>query len=330
MSIKIPQYNLDGLGGEYLLTKELEKKIADFLDIKYCVMVNSGTTALFIALRATGAKKVALPNLTMIATAMASELAGCEISLMSDTTTIPEDVDAYIHVSLNGRGCGIENVVKLKDKITIIEDACQSFGSQHKGHFLGTFGNVGCFSFSPHKILSAGNGGCIVTNDAEIALRARRLKNFGRESGGSDFHEHIGYNFKFTDLQARFILDQFMHLEDKISQKKRIYQRYYATLKSIMREHSGLPWLVDVYVKNRDALGVHLAEHGIGTRKMYPLISMQPPFLNLPTIGSGKEFSHYSNHGLWLPSSPSLTDQEIDYVVRTIQNWEKFESNLLE
>lgn len=321
--MKILQYNLDGLGGEYLLTEELEKKIADFLNIKHCVMVCSGTAALFIALRATGAKKVAIPNLTMVATAMAAELAGCEISLVSDTTTIPDDIDTYIHVSLNGRECGIENIVKLKDKITVIEDSCQSFGSQHNGNFLGTFGKVGCFSFSPHKILSAGNGGCIVTNDDEIAIRARRLKNFGRESGGGDFHKHIGYNFKFTDIQARFVLDQLPKLEDRINRKQEIYSRYYSGLKDIMRKHSGVPWFVDIYLKDRDGLAEYLTEKNIGTRKMYPLISNQPPFSTTPVIGSETEFSDFSKHGLWLPSSLSITDQEIDYVIKSIQDWKE-------
>jgi perosamine synthetase len=323
--MKIPQYNLDHLGGEYLLTEELEKKIANFLKIKHCIMVSSGMAALFIALRATGAKKVAIPNLTMVATAMAAELAGCEILLVSDTTTIPDDIDTYVHVSLNGRQCDIESIIRLKDKITIIEDSCQSFGSQHNNNFLGTFGKVGCFSFSPHKMLSAGNGGCIVTNNDEIAIQARRLKNFGRESGGGDFHEHIGYNFKFTDIQARFVLDQFSELEDRINRKQEIYSRYYSGLKSIMREHSGVPWFIDVYIKNRDELAEYLAKKEIGTRKMYPLISDQPPFFNTHVVGNGIEFSNFSKQGLWLPSSQSITNQEIDYVIKSIQDWQNLQ-----
>jgi len=319
--MKIPQYDLDNLGGEYVLTTELENTIAMFLGVKHCVMVSSGTSAIFIALRSIGAKNVAIPNLTMVGTAMAAELAGCNITLVSDSGHIPKNIDTYLHVSLNGRHCGIDNVLKHKDNILIVEDACQSFGSKHGDKFLGTFGNVGCLSFSPHKILSAGNGGCVVTNDDNIALQARRLKNFGRESGGSDFHEHIGYNFKFTDIQARFVLDQFPELEKKLTRKKEIYLRYLSKLKNIMRGHSGTPWFVDIYVKDRDALSLYLKENGIGIRTMYPLISDQPPFSETKVDGSGLEFKKYSDEGLWLPSSTSITDEEIDYVINTIQNW---------
>ncbi|MCI0561189.1 MAG: DegT/DnrJ/EryC1/StrS family aminotransferase, partial [Nitrososphaera sp.] len=233
MSIKIPQYDLDGLGGEFLVTQGLEKSITDFFGVKHCVMVSSGTVALFLALRATGAKKVAVPSLTMIATATAAELAGCEIVLVSNNE-IPEGVDTYLHVSLNGRDCGIEDVIRSHPTLNVIEDACQSFGSEYKGKHLGTFGKAGCFSFSPHKIMSAGNGGCVVTNDDDIAREIKKLKNFGRESGGADLHESIGYNFKFTDIQANFMLPQFAELQSRLAKKVNMYKRYYDALHDIM------------------------------------------------------------------------------------------------
>jgi len=313
---KIPQYDLDGLGGEFKVTEELEKSIAKFLGIKHCVIVSSGTAALFLALKAVGAKKVAISPLTMIATATAAELAGCKISFVSNGE-IPKGIDTYIHVSLNGRDCNIEKIIKMYPNINIVEDACQSFGSKHNGKFLGTFGKVGCFSFSPHKILSAGNGGCVVTNDDDIARDVRRLKNFGRESGGSDQHDFIGYNFKFTDIQASFVMGQFRDIESRLKRKREIYKKYYNALHNIMRPHSGTPWFVDVYVDNRDALALSLAEKGIGTRKMYPLLTMQKPFSKYKIIGKSIHDETYSRRGLWLPSSLKLTDEEIDYVIET-------------
>ena len=316
--MKIPQYNLDGLGAEFKLTKELEDKIAKFFGVKHCVVVGSGTAALFLSLRAIGAKKVAVPNLTMMATATAAELAGCEIALVSNNE-IPKDVDTFIHVSFNGRDNDIEKVISDNPKINIIEDACQSFGSKHKGRYLGTFGKIGCFSFSPHKILSAGNGGCVVTNDDEIARDVRKLKNFGRESGGADIHESVGYNFKFTDIQADFILPQFDSLEEKIERKKEIYRRYYSKLKDIMIPHDGTPWFVDVYVDDREALSGDLSKEDVGTRNMYPLIKKQPPFYNSQVSGDTTEDIHRSETGLWLPSSLDLSEKEIDYIIEKIK-----------
>lgn len=323
MSIKIPQYDLDGLGGEFLVTEEIEKSIAQFLGVKHCIMVSSGTIAIFLALRATGAKKVAIPSLTMIATATAAELAGCELFFVSNNE-IPKEVDTYVHVSLNGRACGIADVLKSNPNINIIEDSCQSLGSMHDNKYLGTFGMVGCFSFSPHKIISAGNGGCVVTNSDEIATNVRKLKNFGREFGGSDQHDDIGYNFKFTDIQARFMVGQFAEINDRLKRKKEIYKRYYDKLKSIMLPHEGVPWFVDIYVDDRNGLVSYLAEKGIGTRKMYPVVPTQKPFARHKIYGDSKDDYYRSEHGLWIPCSLKITDKEIDYVIDSIRSHESF------
>mgnify|MGYP001557789175 FL=1 len=314
----IPQCNLDGLGGEFKVTEILEGEIASFLGVKHCVMVSSGTAALFLALRATGAKKVAIDSLTMFGTAVAAELAQCELFFVSNNE-IPKEVDTYLHVSLNGRDCGIENAVRLNPNLNIIEDSCQAFGSKYNGKYMGTFGKVGCFSFSPHKILSAGNGGCVITNDDEIARNVRKLKNFGRESGGGDTHDSIGYNFKFTDIQAQFVLDQFEGLDARIKRKVEMYKRYYKALSSIMRPHSGVPWSADIYVDERDKLASYLAGKGIGTRKMYPLLTTQKPFAHYEIFGDSTKDRNYSEQGLWLPSSRDITDEEIDYVIEAVK-----------
>ncbi len=320
--ITIPQYELDGLGGEFLRTQELERRIADFLGVKHCVMVTSGTTAIFLALRAIGAKHVAIPALTMIATATAAELAGCKITFVANNE-LPPDVDTYIHVSLNGRDLGIEEVRQRYPHVTLIEDACQAFGSMHNGKHLGTFGKVGCFSFSPHKILTAGNGGCIVTDDDTIARTVKKLKNFGRETGGADVHDSIGYNFKFTDLQADFVLKQFDGLATLLSKKVRLYKRYYERLAPLMRPHAGVPWFVDIYVDDRDGLAAYLATQGIGTRKMYPLVTSQAPYASHSIHGFSVQDRGYSERGLWLPSSTKLTDAQADMTIEAILRWQK-------
>jgi len=256
----------------------------------------------------------------MIATATAAELAGCEITLVHNNE-IPKKTDTYIHVSLNGRDCGIEEVVKSHPNLVVIEDACQSFGSKHNGKYLGTFGKAGCFSFSPHKILSAGNGGCVVTNNDEIATNVRRLKNFGREFGGDDRHDFIGYNFKFTDIQAKFVLDQFLSLKLRLKRKAEIYKRYYKKLSDIMLPHTGTPWFVDVYVDDRDSLAAYLAEKEIGTRKMYPLVSSQKPFCNHQTYKDASPEPSRSTRGLWLPSSASLSNEQINYVIEAVLSY---------
>lgn len=318
--MKIPQYNLDGLGAEFKITAEVEKYIARFLGVKHCVMVNSGTTAIFLALRALGAKKVAIPNLTMFGTAAAAELAGCEIVLVSNNE-IPDDVDTYVHVSLNGRDSGIKEVLSTYPKLKVVEDAAQSFGSMHNDKYLGTFGEVGCFSFSPHKIISAGNGGCVVTDNDEIAKSIKKLKNFGRASGGLDQHESIGYNFKFTDIQASFMLPQLKEIDKRIKRKKDIYKAYYRRLEDVMLSHDGTPWFVDLYVEDRDGFVEYLNQKDIGVRKMYPLISEQPPFAGYETFGDIHEDEYRSKSGVWLPCSLDISDNQINEVVEVVLSW---------
>lgn len=314
----IPQYDLDGLGGEFRVSEALEKSFAEFFGVKHCVLVSSGTAAIFLALRAVGAKKVAVPALTMFATATAAELAGCEIEFVSNNE-LPDTVDTYVHVSLNGRDNGIEDVIARYPHVTVIEDACQSFGSKHNDRYLGTFGKAGCFSFSPHKIISAGNGGCVVTNDDDLAREVRKLKNFGRESGGGDIHDAIGYNFKFTDIQAEFMLPQFRDIEARLARKRSMYDRYYARLASYMRPHTGTPWFVDLYIADRARVIEELRKKEIGTRVMYPLIPSQKPFSTYAIYGDSEQDARYASTGLWLPSSLSLTDEQIDSIIAAVE-----------
>jgi len=323
MSIIIPQYTLDGLGGEYLKTREVEEKIAAYVGAKHCIMVSNGTVAIFLALRSVGAKKVAIPALTMFGTIVAAELAGCEVVLVANNE-LPEDVDTYIHVSLNGRHEGVAELQARYPKVRVIEDSAQSLGSQHQGKFLGTFGVAGCYSFSPHKIISAGNGGCVVTNDDDIAHAVRCLKNFGRAEGGADTHDRIGYNFKFTDILAEFMLPQLAELDQRIARKKELYAAYYKHLSDNMLPHESVPWFVDYYVdKPEDRAGFvqFLKDRGIGTRLMYPHLNTQKSFAHLEIYGDSIETTRRAATGVWLPSYLTLTDADIATVVSVITEW---------
>lgn len=311
----IEQYKIDGLGGEYVKTADLEKKICDFLGVKHAIMCSSGTAALFLATKAIGAQRVGMPALSMIATANAVELAG-GTPVFADEFILPDRIDAYIHVSLNGRHNGIESLVEMKN-VVVIEDACQSFGSKVGDKYLGTFGDIGCFSFSPQKILTSGNGGCCVTNSSYLANRIRKLKNFGRLSGG-DMHNEMGYNFKFTDIQAEVLLNQFSTIHDRIEKKKHIYNEYMKCLSQYMLPHDGTPWYVDIYVDNPNKLAAQLRKSTVGTRQMYPIMPSQLPYLEEDLEKKYPKFLHLSNHGLWLPSSLDITDAEIEYVSKKV------------
>ena len=204
------------------LTRVFEKKISKLLKVKHVVTCTSGTIAIFLSLKAIGVKRddeVLIPNLTFPATANAVSLAGAKpilvdvdknnllISLEDLIKKISRNTKAIIPVHTSGRGSNIREIIKIakNKKIPVIEDAAEAFMSKFGRKFYGTFGNVGCFSFAPNKILTTGQGGIIVTNKKKIFKELCKLKDQGRNKptgNGEDNYDMIGYNFKFTNLQS--------------------------------------------------------------------------------------------------------------------------------
>ena len=141
----------------------------------------------------------------------------------------------------------------------LIEDAAQSLGSFYpdKCH-MGTKGIAGSFSFSAPKIISTGQGGAVVTNDDNLASRIRKLKDFGRSGGGNDIHDSIGYNFKFTELQAVIGIVQMSKLSGRVDRKKKIMKLYMDLLGDVDEVSffnqdldNTTPWFIDVMVERR-------------------------------------------------------------------------------
>lgn len=362
----IPQYNRkeiakelteyvlsDSFFSENIKTEKLEQKLANFLKVKYCSCVPSGTLALVIALLAHGVKagdKVLIPNITMMSTQAAVDLIGAKPVLMDISPTNlcldihkakeyieNNTVKAIIYVTLNGRSHGMGELQEFYDfctgyKIGLIEDNAQSFGSKHNDFtFISTPKNgIGCFSMSFHKLLSSGQGGFIVTDNDYFGNKIKELKNVGRISGGADIHENFGINAKYTDIQAIIALNQLKDLGNRIGCKKTIYQTYIKNLpcipqiKTLDTDHSyTTPWFVDIYVENRNNLQSFLKENGIQTRAIYPA-------LNTQKINGGQSFNTlaelFARKGLWLPSSMTLSLEEINYVCKKIQEFYELEN----
>ena len=189
----------DGWLTEFKKTEEFEQMIADFLGVKYAVVVTSGTAALYLSLLALGigpGDSVIVPDYTMIATPNAVKWTGAEVILCDiDKENLCLDLDkveatdnrnqsiskslwkTMIYVPINGRCGNMNEVIDFCNKyhMCLIEDACQAFGSKWNDKYLGTFGCMGVFSFTPHKIITTGQGGAIVTNSEKIYTRIKKL-----------------------------------------------------------------------------------------------------------------------------------------------------------
>lgn len=330
---------------EYERTREFENAICQFTGAKHCIAVNNGTISLTLALLVGGVKngdEVLVPNLTMVATANAVILAGAKpvfVDVREDTLCmdsndakkqLSEKTKALIYVSFNGRTNDPLEIDEFcqQNELLFIEDAAQSLGSYYNGKHLGTFGKIGSFSFSVPKIITTGQGGALITDDDQIADSLRRLKDFGRAKGGIDIHDTIGYNFKFTDIQAVIGLEQMKKLDYRVKRKKEIYRKYQDELKDIeaiefipTNLSDCSPWFIDSYVPDPDQLKNHLHEKQIGTRKVYPPITSQKAYSGYAINRSFPATERYSARGLWLPSSSRLTDEEIIYICEKIREY---------
>lgn len=331
---------------EFKKTEEFEKIICDYTGAKYCSVVSNGTVSLFLALKALGIKagdEVIVPDYTMIATPNAVVMAGAkpvfvdvDDSLCLNTELVKKATNArtkaVMHVSINGRAGDLNNLKKLcKEKnIYLIEDAAQSLGSFYGGKHLGRHGIIGSFSFSVPKIITTGQGGALITDNRAVYEKIEKLKDFGRVKAGVDLHDEIGWNFKFTDLQAVFGIEQMKKLPERIKYKKNIYALYkkYLTgvgeIKLIETDLNNVsPWFIEILVANPIVLQEHLKINNIGTRIFYPAIHTQPIFKQVK--GNFPVATYMGQHGLWLPSSSFLKDSDIKLVCKKIVDFYKDE-----
>jgi len=342
----IEYLNSGGWLTEFKHARKFEQMIANYVGARYASVVSNGTVSLTIALMALdikGGDEVIVPDFTMIASANAVILAGARPILVDiDRTNLCLDLNlakeaitprtkAIIYVSLNGRCSDMEKVVALarRHSLFLIEDAAQSLGSRYRGKHLGTFGIFGSFSFSYPKIITTGQGGALVTDNEQLCRNILLIKDFGRPQSGVDYHEMLGYNFKFTDLQAVIGIEQMKKLDWRVKRKKAMYKLFYNLLQDIpqlafintnLQDTS--PWFIDILVEEqRDDLASFLNKRGIGTRPFYPAVHTQPPFSHIH--GDFKNSEYISQKGLWLPSSSFLTDDDIARVCTEIRKYFK-------
>jgi perosamine synthetase len=332
----------DGFMTEFRRTEQFEKKIAEFTGSRHCIVVNNGTVSLTLAAIALGigpGDEVIVPNYTMIATPNSVRMLGAvpvfvdvdEDTLVADLQRVRQAVTpktkAIMLVAANGResrhGIDAFEALSRETGIPVIEDAAQGIGSWYSnGRHTGTVGRIGSLSFSAPKLISTGQGGALLTDDDELGRKLRALKDFGRAQGGTDIHDTVGYNFKFTELQACLGLAQVRQLPWRIERKKQIWRRYRELLSGVAGIHlfdhdltRCTPWFVDCMAEDRARLVAHLHERGIGSRVMYPPINRQKAYA---VPGDHPVSEAVGEKGLWLPSMIQLADEQVERVCQAI------------
>ena len=335
------------IGGAYV--NSFEKSFADFCNVKHCVGVGNGTDALFIALRVLGMGKgdeVLVPANSFIATSEAVTLTGARVTFV-DVNPKTYNMDpgrledylkkransrpkAVIPVHLYGQPADMDPVLSLADKygLKVIEDAAQAHGAHYKGRQIGSIGHVACFSFSPGKNLGAyGDGGAIVTNDDEFAMKARMYANHGRIDKYD--HQVEGVNSRLDGLQAAILGVKLKHLPEWTEMRRKnayLYNRYLKDTDLITpAEIDGVNAVYHLYVVRtkkalRNKLQEYLGTKGISTGIHYPIAL---PNLRAYTYlkHTGEDFpeaTEASQEILSLPMYPELTEDQILYISKNI------------
>ena len=335
----------EGFLTEFRETALFEKSLSTILGVKYCHAVNNGTMALTVAGNAVGIKpgdEILIPNFTMIATPNAFRLLGakpifCDIELPSLCISLQEikkritrKTKAVVLVNSNGRFPSYD-VDELrndlnKENIFLIEDAAQSLGSKYPdGTAIGSKANVSTLSFSSPKIISTGQGGLVFTNNDQLSNAVKRFKDFGREAGGNDQHDHFGVNFKFTELQAIVGMAQLKKLDDRCKRRLEQTIKYREALKNIRGVSVGdenlsytVPWFNEIFVDKRDELQAFLKGNNIGTRPVYPEINKQKIYNENNTHQNSQTISL---KGLWLPSHMGVSDSHIEIIGKKVKEF---------
>jgi len=307
------EYILKALGSGYVssagpLIREFEQRFAAYLGISHAVAVVNGTAGLHLALKLLGigpGDEVIVPALTFIATVNPVVYVGARPVVVDvDPCTwnidpgevekaITKHTRAIIPVHLYGNPADMGAILGLAQKygLYVIEDATEALGSTYKGKKAGTCGHIGVFSFNGNKIITTGGGGMLVTEDPELARRARILVNQGRELGETEYeHAEIGFNYRLTNLQAALGLAQLERLPEFLAARRRnaaIYRRELRSISGIdwQEEAPGAEsnwWLFSItideeeYGMGRQELMKRLHAQGIQVRPLFKPILLQP------------------------------------------------------
>ncbi len=339
---------ISGSFGETL--PQFEQEFSAYVGCEYGVAVNSGTSALQLAVLAAGIKpgdEVLVSACTNIATALAVVHAGAiPVPVDSENTTwnldldiieslIGENTRAIIPVHIYGHPVDMDQLMEIakRNNLIVIEDCAESHGATCRGKVTGSFGEMGCFSFYANKVITTGEGGLIVTNDKDLAESLRLLRNLAFTQPRF-MHYEAGFNFRMTGFQAALGRAQLNKIDHIIAEKRRVAHTYMRHLENIpglqlpteMEWAFNVFWMFAVVVTpefgiSRDQLIQGLSMEEIQTRTFFCPMNQQPLLKSIPgfqEILCPVADALWEN-GLYLPSSWNLKEETIKYIAESIQ-----------
>ncbi|RDV13438.1 pyridoxal phosphate-dependent aminotransferase [Pontibacter diazotrophicus] len=329
-----------------------EHDICQHTNARHAVALNTGTAALHLALRLLGVKagdEVICSTFTFVASANPILYMGATpvfVESEDETWNMCPDIlrdtiiarlkagkrpTAIILVHLYGMPANLSKIMAVADEfgIPVVEDAAESLGSRYSGHQVGTLGRIGVFSFDGNKIITTSSGGALVTEDQQLAEQALFLATHARDAAPYYQHSQMGYNYRLSNISAGIGRGQIEMLEKRVKQRREIFTYY----KNQLQHIEGLQflqepktcfsnrWLTTVLLPEShhpEKVRLALEEENIETRPLYKPLHLQPLFAQYPYYGNNLSANLFER-GLCLPSSSSLTEEELDKVVKHLK-----------
>lgn len=327
-----------------------EERFAAMTGSKHAIAVNSGSSALLVAMGALGigaGDEVLCPDMSFISTGSAALFLGARVALADIELTyygmdpaslerwITPRTKAIVPVHYAGHSAEMGPILEIADKhgIPVLEDAAESHWARYKGGpHTGTLGRIGIFSFTPSKLMTTGEGGMIVTDDDELADRCRLFRNFG-DHGKFEWHS-LGFNFRMPEAMGAMGNAQLDRLPEAVRRRREIAARYSAAFRTLdgvvvpaVRQIEDtnfqlftLRFLEGVCRLARDEVREGLAERGVSTRLYYPAFHHQGVFKQCGPFHP-EDYPNatvYERTAMSLPMFPTLTREEQDYVIESL------------
>ncbi|WP_440614701.1 DegT/DnrJ/EryC1/StrS family aminotransferase [Candidatus Pelagibacter sp. HIMB1748] len=333
----------------------LEKKFNSLTNRKYSSCVSNGTTALEIAVRSLGIKagsEVIVPTFTIISPILALirnklkpvfvdiEKKYWSMSPSEIEKKINKNTKAILVVHTYGFPADMDKIMKIKKKynLLLVEDAAEMHGQTYKNKPCGSFGEISTFSFYSNKFISCGEGGIVTTNSLKTKKKIDNLKNLSFGKKNRFEHNELGYNFRLSNLQAAVAYSQIKGLKKIIKRKREIgkaYNKFFETNNNLeilpfQNEYAkNIYWVYGIIVKknNKKKLVKYLDSKKIETRDFFVGMHKQPILKKINLIDKKQKFpnsDYLEKNGIYIPSGPDISHEEIKYVANTINKFFSF------
>ncbi len=332
--------------------KKFEGSFADYVDRTFGVAVCNGTAAIDVAVRSLNLKpgdEIILPTFTIISCVLEivrsgikpvfvdSNLENWNLDVNELRQKITSKTKAILIVHTYSFPCDMDPILEIakENKLWVIEDSAEMHGQDYKGKKCGSFGDISTFSFYPHKHITTGEGGMILTNNEELNDRCRSLRNLCFNNKRRFVHEELGFNYRMSNLQAAVGLAQLEYLDKTVERKREIGNMYRSLLKT-SDNYSILPdklnyamniyWVFGILLNSKQGKDAYmimeeLAKEGIGTRPFFYPLHKQPALASHIDVSQTYDNAEtLSKYGFYVPSGLGISNEEVKITANHLNN----------